>query len=86
MGRELKRVMEELKKEKEILAIDNHQNSISEEEVRDLKVEKRRLEERLTRLCESPFIKETFDQQEEKLKVFSPHFLILLIYFYPKLG
>eukprot|EP01038_Epipyxis_sp_PR26KG_P008719 gene8719-11781_t len=66
--RELRRTLEELKHEKEYSDGKAMKVSSLEELVNELRQANRNLEDRITRLCEAPFISDAFGQQEAKLR------------------
>ena len=67
--RELRRILEELRYEKEIADTKASRAAELEEIVRDLKSNNRSLEDRIARLCETPFISDAFSQMETKEKL-----------------
>lgn len=67
--RELRRILEELRYEKEIADTKASRTNELEEIVRELKTNNRSLEDRISRLCETPFISEAFSQMETKEKL-----------------
>ncbi len=66
--RELKRVLEDLRYEKEISDAKAARVAHLEELITDLRSQNRSLEEKITRLCEAPFISDAFGQHEARLR------------------
>jgi chromosome segregation ATPase len=66
--RELRRTLEELRHEKELADAKADRVQSLEELVNELRQANRSLEEKITRLCEAPFIGNAFGQQETKMK------------------
>ena len=66
--RELKRSLEELRHEKEISDIQAVRVSELEERNRELRAANRSLEDKITHLCEAPFISDAYGQQEARLR------------------
>ena len=67
--KELKRVLEQVKHEKEIADIKADRTEALEEEVRRLNVQNRNLEEEHRRLCEAPFINDAYGQARGRANV-----------------
>ena len=66
--RELRRALEDLRHEKEITDIKAARVDDLEEAVVELRQTNRGLEEKISRLCEAPFISDAFGQHEAKLE------------------
>lgn len=66
--RELKRVLEDLRYEKEVSDAKAARVAHLEELIADLRAQNRSLEEKITRLCEAPFISDAFGQHEARLR------------------
>ena len=66
--RELRRVLEDLRHEKEITDIKAARVNDLEEAVIELRQTNRGLEDKISRLCEAPFISDAFGQHEAKLE------------------
>ena len=66
--RDLRRALEELRHEKDLTDSKLGRLSLLEETVTKLRQANRSLEEKITRLCEAPFINDAFGQHDAKLK------------------
>jgi uncharacterized protein YoxC len=66
--KEFKQVLEDLRYEKEISDTKAARVKHLEEVINELKTANRSLEEKITRLCEAPFISDAFGQHDARLK------------------
>jgi Ca2+-binding EF-hand superfamily protein len=67
--RDLRRTLEELRHEKEISDAKALRCAELEDHMTELKSEKRGLEDKIARLCETPFISDAFGQQESRMRL-----------------